>query len=181
MTARVPVSSLASLPVGARVRVVGRLRSVEPVEGLTGAPLIGYSVACSVFVERRGFFSRRALPVFDRAHQIEKWNDAILDDGASSILLNLADSVVRVPAGGEKTIHEPDAIARVLRTLGIDRVDAAQVDLLDRSVADGAFVTVTGNTDLVTDSKGAFRSSARPRVALRGDRARPLILLHGGG
>ncbi|MBX3246965.1 MAG: hypothetical protein KF901_07275 [Myxococcales bacterium] len=181
MAALTSVSNVADLPSGTRARLVGRLRAVEPVRGLRGTPLVGYSVACSAFVARRGFLSRRVLTVFDRAYQVERWSDAILDDGASTVLLNLADSVVRVPAGDERTLHEPEAMTHALRALGIERADTpSQLQLLERSVADGAYVTVTGTVELVSDSKGAFRSSARPRVGLRGDRARPLIILHGG-
>lgn len=169
----VQVAKLADLPRGTRVQVRGQARSIDPVRSPSGGgPLLGYSVSCSVFLGRRG------MPEFDRTHQVVRWKDAVLEDPSGTVDLDLDGSVIRAPAGPERDLSDTDAMERALRALGIELESSPiQLQLIERSVPDGAALTVTGTIDTVADNRGAFRSSARPRVVLRGTRAAPLVLL----
>lgn len=173
MSARtVTAAAIQDISPGTRVQVTGRVRSTDPVESPHGGPpLVGYAIACSVFVGRPG------LPEFDRTHQVVRWNDAVLEDSTGTVELDLDGSFVRAPAGEERHLHELEDMQRVLKALGLQVASPVQLQLLDRSVPDGTTVTVTGVVDVAREGKGAFRSSARPRVVLRGDRTRPLVLM----
>ncbi len=167
-----PVAKLAELPPGTRVQVVGTAHSTDPVDSPHGGPaLLGYSISCSVFGGRPG------LPEFEGTRHVVQWSDAVLEDATGSVDLALDASVIRAPAGDERHLDDAEAMQRVLRTLGLELPPPIQLQLLERSVRDGVAVTVTGTVDVATEGKGAFRSSARPRVVLRGNRAAPLVLV----
>lgn len=173
MTRTVRAADLAELPRGTRVSLSGTARSLDPVDPPRGGPpLLGFSVACTVFLS-----GRRGLPEFDATHHVARWKNAVLEDASGSVQLGLAASVVRAPATEEETLHDLAEMERVLTGLGLRVASPAQIQLLQRCVPDGARVTVTGTVDVVSDNRGAFRSSARPELVLLGARAAPLVLV----
>lgn len=95
------------------------------------------------------------------------------------IVLALERSRVRVPAGDERTIDDEGEIARLLRRLSLKpSAPPTQLQVLERSAPHEQVVTVTGVLDEL-ERGGGFRSAARPRLALRGDLRRPIVLVPG--
>jgi len=174
MLVRMPViaiSALASVARGRYVRASGILRSVSPLESLFGEErLLGYNVACSIFVGEP--------PSYASTAHVVRWSDAVLEDETGELLVSLARSTVRAPAGVERTLHGRDAIARALAALELTCEPPTQLQILERGMPDGRRVTIAG---LLHDEAGRadFRRSAKPRLTLRGDRRRPILIAPG--
>jgi hypothetical protein len=164
----IAIAELATVERGRYVRVSGILRSVSPLESLFGEErALGYNVACSIFVGEPPSYASTAL--------VARWSDAVLEDETGDVLVSLERSTVRAPAGVERTLHGREAIARALEALELTCEPPTQLQILERAMPDGRRVTVTG---LLHDeaSRADFRRSAKPRLTLRGDRRRPILI-----
>src|SRR5690606_2594552 len=102
----------------------------------------------------------------------------LLEDETGELLVSLERSTVRAPAGVERTLDEPDEIARALAALELQGEPPTQLQILERAMADGRRVTLTG---ILHDeaARPDFRRSAKPRLTLLGDRARPILIAPG--
>lgn len=163
----VTVSQLLELTVGSYVELEGVLRTVSPLVGpISGRAVVGYHVVCSVFGAGDDYVGK---------HDVARWSEAILDDGTAEITIALEGSQVRAPAIVERTI-EGDHVAPMLTKLGL-KLDGPirELQVIERGIADGARVAVRGQLARI-DATGAFRTSARPTLGLRGDRGAPIVL-----
>ncbi len=162
-------SDIVELTLGSYVEIEGVLRASTPVVGpVSGRTLVGYQVLCSVFGAGDDYGGR---------HDVSRWTDAILDDGTAEITVALQASSVRAPATGEATI-EGDDVAPMLAKLGLTLDGPVrELQLIERGIADGARVNVRGVLSrLESADRGAFRSSARPPLGIRGERGTPIVL-----
>lgn len=164
------IRGLSSAVRGSYVRVRGLVRSTSPVDAPLGAGrVLGYDLACSLFFGRP--------PAYERTERITHWCDAVLEDEGGEIVLALERSRVRAPAGAERTIHDEREVARLSKLLSLPpRARPTQLQVLERSAPHEKVVTVAGILDELEPGSG-FRSSARPRLVLRGDVHRPVVIV----
>lgn len=167
--ASVTVATLPDVTPDSPIQLTGVMRSFDPVDSvISGVPLLGYEVLCSVFGEE-GYLGK---------HRVVRWTDAVIDDGTGEARVELDGSRVRAPALGETTLHDEDEIGRALAALGLEIEAPTQLQLLERAVADGSRVTLRGVAGrLDPETRGAFRTSARPPLGVRSARGVPVVIV----
>ena len=165
----ITAAGLRDASPGDAVQLEGVLRSLAPTKSvISGAPLVGYEVICSVFGED-GYAGK---------HEVVRWADAVLEDDSGEARIELDGAYVRAPALGETTLDDEDEVTKALAALGLEIERPSQIQLLERAVPDGARVTVRGIAGRIDpEARGAFRTSARPPIGLRSGRGAPIVIV----
>ncbi|MFK7986148.1 MAG: hypothetical protein AB8I08_08955 [Sandaracinaceae bacterium] len=175
MTRAYAWEDLSGVPLGTYVELRGGLRAQRPARSPTdGLEVLGFHVLCSLFTKSASL----GVPEFARREDRVVWSDAVLTDpsGEQSMSVALDEGPVKVPARHESTLSD-EAMIALLDRLDLPSEGVVQVQVLERSVPDGASVRIRGVLADVAPAGPAFRSSARARRGLVGERRRPLVVL----